>query len=85
MSPVIDNGSLIVQVGSDVKGGRIMALDPATGTPRWTWTGAGPGYSSPAIFTVGGVRQIATMTDSSIVGIDAATGKSLWSVPFPDG
>jgi outer membrane protein assembly factor BamB len=84
MSPMLDGGSLIVQVGSDVHGGRVMALDPATGKPRWTWKGLGPGYASPLSLTAGGVRQLVTLTNGSIIGIDAATGASLWSVPFPD-
>jgi outer membrane protein assembly factor BamB len=37
-SPVLAHGHVIVQVGSDVHGGQILALDPATGTTRWTWT-----------------------------------------------
>jgi len=84
MSPMVEGGSLVVQVGSDIHGGRVIALDPAKGTERWTWTGPGPGYASPIVITAGGVRQIVTMTDSSIVGIDAKNGASLWSVPFPD-
>lgn len=84
MSPMLDGGSLVVQVGSDVHGGRVMALDPATGKQRWAWKGPGPGYASPLSLTVGGVRQLVTLTNGSIVGIDAATGASLWSVPFPD-
>jgi outer membrane protein assembly factor BamB len=84
MSPMLEGGSLIVQVGSDVHGGRVVALDPAKGTERWAWTGPGPGYASPIVITTNGVRQIVTMTDSSIVGIDAKDGGSLWSVPFPD-
>ena len=84
MSPMLDGGSLIVQVGSDIHGGRVMALDPATGKQRWAWKGLGPGYASPLSLTVGGVRQLVTLTNGSIVGIDAATGGSLWSVPFPD-
>jgi outer membrane protein assembly factor BamB len=84
MSPMIEGGSLVVQVGSDVHGGRVIALDPAKGTERWTWIGPGPGYASPIVIATGGIRQIVTMTDSSIVGIDAANGASLWSVPFPD-
>jgi outer membrane protein assembly factor BamB len=84
ISPLLDGGSLIVQVGSDVHGGRIMALDPATGNERWTWRGPGPGYASPIVLTSGGVRQIVTMTNSSIVGVDANSGASLWSVAFPD-
>jgi outer membrane protein assembly factor BamB len=84
MSPMLDGGSLVVQVGSDVHGGRVMALDPATGKQRWAWKGLGPGYASPLSLTAGGVRQLVTLTNGSIVGIDAATGTSLWSVPFPD-
>ena len=84
MSPTLEGGALIVHVGSDVQGGRLLALDPATGKERWAWRGEGPGYASPAVFSVGGTRQIATFTNSSLVGIDASSGKPLWSTPFPD-
>jgi outer membrane protein assembly factor BamB len=83
-SPLADAGSVIVQVGSDVKGGRVLALDPQTGAERWTWTGKGPGYASPSVVTIGGVNQIVTMTNGSIEGIDAKSGGGLWSIPFPD-
>jgi outer membrane protein assembly factor BamB len=83
-SPLLEGGSAIVQVGSDVHGGRLIALDPQTGAERWTWKGKGPGYASPVVFTTGGSRQIATMTNGSIEGLDAKTGAALWSVPFPD-
>jgi outer membrane protein assembly factor BamB len=83
-SPLMEGGHLIVQVGSDVKGGRVIALDPATGAEQWTWQGAGPGYASPVAISVGSSRQIVTMTEGSIEGIDAKTGGSLWSAPFPD-
>jgi outer membrane protein assembly factor BamB len=84
MSPMLEGGSLIVQVGSDVHGGRVLALDPATGKARWTSPGLGPGYASPLAVTAGGVRQLVTLTNGSVIGINAATGAALWSVPFPD-
>ena len=84
MSPLVEDGAIIVQVGSDVHGGRVLALDPTTGDERWTWKGPGPGYASPIVVTVNGVRQIITLTNSSIVGIDAKSGAALWSTPFPD-
>ena len=34
--------------------------------------------------TIGASRQIVTLTNGSIEGIDAKTGASLWSSPFPD-
>ena len=83
-SPLAEGGTVIVQVGSDVHGGRVIALDPRTGAERWTWTGKGPGYASPIAITAGAVRQIVTTTEGSIEGIDAKTGAPLWSVPFPD-
>jgi outer membrane protein assembly factor BamB len=83
-SPLLEGGAVIVQVGSDVHGGRIIALNPQTGAELWTWKGKGPGYASPVVFVAGGTRQIATMTEGSIEGIDAKTGAALWTVPFPD-
>ena len=67
-----------------VHGGRVLALNPATGEERWVWRGPGPGYASPIVITAGGVRQIITLTNSSIVGIDARTGAELWTAAFPD-
>ena len=83
-SPTLIEGAVIVQVGSDVHGGRIAALDPATGEPRWEWTGPGPGYATPVSVAVAGVSQIVTLTNQSILALDARTGKELWTVPFPD-
>ena len=84
MSPMLEGGSLIVQVGSDVHGGRVLALDPATGKERWSSKGLGPGYASPVAMTIDKVRQIVTMTNGSIIGIDVSHGSPLWSIPFPD-
>lgn len=83
-SPLEVGGRVVVQVGSDVHGGRVLALDPATGETRWEWRGPGPGYASPILFEVAGQRQLVALTNGSIVGLDAATGGELWSVPFPD-
>ena len=84
MSPMLEGGSLIVHVGSDVHGGRVLALDPATGKESWSSKGQGPGYASPIAVTIEGVRQIITMTNGSIIGVDASNGAALWSIPFSD-
>lgn len=52
--------------------------------PLRNGSGKGPGYASPVVVTIGGVKQIVTMTNGSVEGIDARTGASLWSTPFPD-
>ena len=83
-SPLALDGLVVIQVGSDVHGGQILALDPSNGATKWEWRGHGPGYASPVVFDIAGKIQIVTMTDSSIVGLDAKTGGQLWSVPFLD-
>jgi outer membrane protein assembly factor BamB len=83
MSPIIDSGLLIVHVGDDTNGD-FRAFDPATGAEKWSLPGHGPGYASPVVTTLGGVRHLVTMTDKAVVGVAVADGKLLWQVPFPD-
>jgi outer membrane protein assembly factor BamB len=83
-SPVVDQGNLIVYVGDDIKGGSMLALDPATGKERWKWAGEGPGYASPIVVEIEGSRQIVTMTDKSVIAVESGTGKLLWRMPWPD-
>jgi outer membrane protein assembly factor BamB len=83
-SPLLVDGRLVVQVGSDIHGGQILGLNPATGATEWEWRGLGPGYASPVVIEIAGRPQIVTMTEGSIVGVDGKDGKELWSVPFPD-
>jgi outer membrane protein assembly factor BamB len=83
-SPLLVDGRLVIQVGSDIHGGQILALNPATGATEWEWRGLGPGYASPVVIEAGGTKQIVSMTEGSIVGVDGKTGKELWSSPFPD-
>jgi outer membrane protein assembly factor BamB len=83
-SPLAVDGRVVVQVGSDIHGGQILGLNPATGATEWEWRGLGPGYASPVVIELAGASQLVTMTEGSIVGLDAKAGKELWSVPFPD-
>jgi outer membrane protein assembly factor BamB len=83
-SPIIDQGNLIVYVGDDIRGGSMFALDPATGKERWKWAGEGPGYASPIVVDLEGARQIVTMTDKSVIGVETKTGKLLWRLAWPD-
>ena len=83
-SPLLVDGRLVVQIGSDIHGGQILGLNPKTGATEWEWKGLGPGYASPVVIEASGERQIVTMTEGSIVGISPKDGKELWSVAFPD-
>jgi outer membrane protein assembly factor BamB len=83
-SPLAVNGRLVVEVGSDIHGGKVLGLDPASGATQWEWSGPGPGYASPVVIEAGKRSQIVAVTEGSIVGIDAKSGNELWSIPFPD-
>jgi outer membrane protein assembly factor BamB len=83
-SPLATEGFVVVQVGSDVHGGRIVALDLESGAVKWEWRGLGPGYASPIEIQIENQRQIVTLTEASIVGLNSQTGSELWSIPFPD-
>jgi outer membrane protein assembly factor BamB len=81
MSPVVENGLLIAHVGGH-DGGALVGLNINTGTKQWEWAGDGPGYASPIVATIDGVRQIVTQSQRMCLGLDPKTGKLLWSLPY---
>ena len=72
---------MIAWVGGDGDGA-LTAFDAATGAVRWAWKGDGPGYASPVVAELGGVRQIVTQSQRNLVGVSADRGELLWKVPF---
>lgn len=76
-SPIIMDGLCIAQLGGGNDGG-IVAYDLATGAEKWKWTGGSPAYASPVIASVGGEMLIIANTETSMVAVDAATGKLEW-------
>ncbi|HIJ53394.1 MAG TPA: PQQ-like beta-propeller repeat protein [Planctomycetes bacterium] len=81
MSPIIVDGMAIAHLGG-AGNGAIIAYDLAGGSEKWRWADEGPEYASPVLLTVGGTKQIVTLTEKKIVGIGAADGKLLWQLPF---
>jgi outer membrane protein assembly factor BamB len=80
-SPVIDRGLVVFHLGGHDEGA-LTAFDANTGDQRWSWKGDGPGYGSPVLADFGGTRQIVTITQGKLVGVDVATGALLWERPF---
>ncbi|HUU93952.1 MAG TPA: PQQ-binding-like beta-propeller repeat protein [Phycisphaerae bacterium] len=79
-SLLIDGDNIICTPGGKEIG--LAALDKDTGKTVWTCTGIGdkPGYCSPILFEHEGLRQIATLMATSVVGVSAADGRLLWKV-----
>ena len=81
MSPIIVDGMALGHLGA-AGNGALIAYELSSGNEKWRWAGEGPEYASPTLLTVGGVKQIVTLSEKSIVGIGAADGKLLWKLPF---
>ena len=80
-SPVVEDGTVIFHVGGHDQGA-LTAYDVNSGEVQWSWDGDGPGYGSPIVADFGGVRQVVTVTQAKVVGVEAATGALLWERPF---
>ncbi len=76
-SPLVVEGRVIVMAGAPRA--TVAAYDAATGKLAWTAGSEDPaGYSSPALLSVGGRRQVVTMTGAAAIGLDPAKGDVLW-------
>jgi outer membrane protein assembly factor BamB len=80
-SPLVDRGLVIFHVGGNNQGA-LTAFDVRNGEVRWSWSGDGPSYGSPVVAEIDGTRQVITLTQTKLVGIEAATGLLLWERPF---
>lgn len=81
MSPLLVDGLAITHVGGP-EGGALIAYRLESGEEVWRWSGDAPGYASPVVATLGGVRQLVTLTDKYLAGIALADGKELWKTDF---
>jgi outer membrane protein assembly factor BamB len=81
-SPVIDGDRVIVHPGAD--GGSFLALDRRTGRDVWRSDVSDPaGYCTPILIDSPAGRQLVGWTPENVHGLDPATGRRLWSVPYP--
>lgn len=79
-SPLVAGNHVIVHVGAPAA--TIGAFDVKTGQPVWK-AGRGPaGYSSPTLLDVAGREQVVSVTGEQAIGLDPATGETLWTYPF---
>jgi outer membrane protein assembly factor BamB len=81
MSPLVVGGFLVVHAGGH-EGGALIAFDPATGAEKWVLEGDGPSYSSPIVTSFAGQEQLVIQVHRRILGVDPASGRALWRIPF---
>ena len=83
-SPVVDGGRVVVTVGG-ADGHSLVAYDARSGAPVWSAGSDRSSYSTPALLTLAGRRQLVALNASSLTALDPATGALLWEQPFPPG
>lgn len=84
-SPIVDGDRVICTPGGE--GGVMAALDKRTGEVIWR-TAEWPdisGYCSPIVVEIDGVRQYIQQVKKGVIGVEAMTGKVLWSGAFGTG
>jgi outer membrane protein assembly factor BamB len=79
---IVDGQKVLCMPGGPA--GRIVALDKHTGQTLWANTEIehSAAYCSGVVVTHGGVRQLISMTQRSVVAVDVDTGALVWSAPF---
>jgi outer membrane protein assembly factor BamB len=81
-NPLLDGDRVLLATGGDAL---VVALDQATG--KQVWRSPNPArdvmsHSSLTLATIGGVKQYLYLTMNKVVGVAAADGQILWSIPF---
>lgn len=79
-SPLVDGDVVYCTPGG--KENNVVALNRFTGQKIWSSPGSGEKatYTSPIIFNHNGHKLLATLTATSILGLDANTGEMYWRV-----
>jgi outer membrane protein assembly factor BamB len=85
-SPVVADGIVIV-VRDELKGSKIIALDAATGKPKWQKARLSPAsYSTPVVWDTAKGKQVVVAGHARLIAYDLATGAEKWSVSgIPSG
>jgi outer membrane protein assembly factor BamB len=77
-SPAGDQGMVFAHPGNY---GPLTAFDAKTGALRWKAIGDGL-YASPIVVDVGGIRQVVSVLQESIIGVAVEDGRLLWRYPW---
>jgi outer membrane protein assembly factor BamB len=80
-SPIVDGDMLFVSGGG--AGQSFLAFNKHSGELVWKSGDETITHATPTLAMVNGNKQVIFFVQSGLVGVDADTGKKLWSTPFP--
>lgn len=82
-SPLIHENAVIVSAGGP-DGKSLVAYDKLDGKLLWSAGDDASSYSSPTLFTLGGVPQIVIVNQQTVSSHDPSDGHILWQHVWPD-
>src|SRR5262249_6852983 len=78
-SPIIADG-LVILVRDELKNARIIAVDAATGKPRWEKKRHSvSSYSTPVVWDAPGGKQVVVAGHARMTAYDLKTGEERWT------
>lgn len=83
-SPLVVGNLVIVSPGGGNQRS-LVAYHLSSGESAWAGGDDGAGYSSPSLATLARTQQVLIFNAHSVAAHDPATGKRLWSRPWPGG
>jgi len=87
-SPTLYRDLLIINCDGNGGDAYVVALDTATGKPRWKTARRRPAdqaYSTPLVITVGQEDQLVSVGAYRAAAYDPLTGQEIWRVSYGDG
>jgi enterochelin esterase-like enzyme/outer membrane protein assembly factor BamB len=82
-SPLVMGKQLIIATGGE--GHAVTAFDRATGQPKWTKGDDTVSYQTPMLVELGGRKQLLTVTNQFLQGLDPVTGEVFWKLQHSEG
>lgn len=76
-SPIVEGNLVIVNAGAAG-----VAVDKTTGKTVWQSGTKMGGYATPVAFSAAGKRCVAVFSSDALAGVEAKSGKQLWSYPW---
>jgi len=82
---ILETEGLVVVTAGREGTPTILAYRLDSGEPNWSWSGDAASYSSPIEASLLGVRQVISVNENTIIGLEPDIGKELWVHRWPRG
>lgn len=79
-SPLVTDSIVYIAIS-----GELLAYDILSGNKKWSGTDGGDSFSSPQIFSIGGISQILFLNKAGATSYKPSDGKILWNLPWTGG